>query len=125
MKILAYLVAFILPLNAFAQVIQSDAVVGRWRFFYCFNDDREYRYLEAIGHICISPKVYQAVVREIAVDGNTGPDIGRRFTPLFHILTRVASGIIIVWGTAYAYRRASLSIGGPQRSIAEISQLGR
>ena len=32
-KILAYLVAFILPLNAFAQAIQSDAVVGRMALF--------------------------------------------------------------------------------------------
>jgi hypothetical protein len=125
-KILAYLTAFILPLNAFAQALQSDAVVGRMALFsIVFTTIASIVIWKRLIDIYVSPSFYLAVVREIAADGQTGLESARRLTPLFKVVRRVVSAVIIVWATAFAYQQANSNIGSLQLSIVQYYAIGQ
>lgn len=125
-KILAYATAFILPLNLFAQAIQSDAVVYRLALFsIVFTTVAGTVIWKRLIDIYVSTEFCQTVAREITAGRKARFEIGPSFVPAFFILRRVVTAVVIAWAIAFAYRQASQNIGVPQLSIVKQFSAGQ
>jgi hypothetical protein len=127
-RCLAYLVAFTLPLNAFAQVIQSNAVVGRLALFSIV--------FTTIGSVLIWKRVVDGIVCPESFGFQSGfpsrqsarGDVVHFYgdaTRWLGVLKRVILIVVAFYGISTAYRVASFNISALQLHVIRMFSIGQ
>jgi hypothetical protein len=125
-KILAYVAAFILPLTAFAQALQSDGVVYRFALYsIVFTTIASVVIWKRLVDIFVSTAFCQAVIKGIRAGRRSNLEIAPGFVSIIFISRRVITVIIIACAAAFAFTQASMNIGADEWPIVRRFAAGQ